>query len=110
MEKWKDIKGYEGRYKISSRGRVISYFQKTKLMATSVSSKGDIVVGLSSCGVQVKRCVRVLVGEAFIGGYKRYFLKDGNRYNVCLENIYGYSRDKDIKVMKFNKDKNLVIL
>lgn len=41
VEIWKDIKGYEGLFKISNYGRVISYIRaKEKVLKRYVSDKG----------------------------------------------------------------------
>lgn len=76
MEQWKDIKGYEGRYQISSLGRVKSlpkkkgngegYMTDTKIMKPSVNHYGYCIVNLcEKCTCTFKQVHR-LVAEAFI--------------------------------------------
>ena len=51
MEIWKDIKGYEGKYQISSFGRVKSLPRKTNNRNGSYTTKERILkAGLSGCG------------------------------------------------------------
>ena len=60
-EIWKDIKGYEGIYKVSNLGRVLSYKRskdKPYLMKGAYDSCGYIQVGLTKNNKQtlIKRC------------------------------------------------------
>lgn len=68
-EIWKDIKGYEGRYQVSSFGNVRSLnYRRTgesKLMNCWVNSNGYIRVELQK--PNVKKMVHVLVAETFLG-------------------------------------------
>lgn len=54
MEIWKDIKGYEGLYKISSYGRVISVKKNIVLIPTKTISNG-LCVSLSKNGKSEKK-------------------------------------------------------
>lgn len=62
MEKWEDIKNYEGLYKISSYGRVLSVRKNIILSPTRTISNG-LCVSLSKDGksktMQVSRAVRI---------------------------------------------------
>ena len=77
-EIWKDIKGYEGRYKVSNGGRVMSlprliqerkrsYMSKESIMTQTVNTCGYLIVGLYNENI-VMRLWRVhrLVAEAFL--------------------------------------------
>lgn len=78
-EEWKDIKGFEGWYQISSLGRVkslkrnhYSYFkggvflrESPKIMKNGLNN-GYIMTSMSLNGVETKRGVHCLVAEHFI--------------------------------------------
>ena len=73
-EIWKDIKGYEGIYQVSSEGRVRSLDRvedrgrniKGKILKPSINPYGYCVVGLFKNGTQKKNMVHRLLAEAFI--------------------------------------------
>ena len=76
-EIWKDVVGYEGHYKVSSNGRVISlarnidngvsiYYSKPILLMQYISSTGYCVVTLCKNAVCKKLRVHRLVAIAFI--------------------------------------------
>lgn len=64
-EEWKDIKGYEGLYKVSNLGRVYSLY-KNKVMKTRISTNGYIVINLYKDGKFVTHRVHRLVALNFI--------------------------------------------
>ena len=76
MEQWKDIKGYEGRYQISSLGRVkslpkkmgngVGYMTDTKILHPSINHNGYCIVNLCTNCVYTFKQVHRLVAEAFI--------------------------------------------
>lgn len=99
-EIWKDIRGYEGRYQISNKGRVKSLerfikptgpFQKTKtcrekILKTSIAGQGYRHVSLEN----KKHLIHRLLAEAFIPNelkYKCVNHKDGNKLNNDLDNL-----------------------
>lgn len=74
-EIWKDIEGYNGRYKISSFGRVMSMWQsnqykthigKPKIVKPAEHRQGYLYVYLTNNGEKTKHYVHRLVAEAFI--------------------------------------------
>lgn len=77
MEIWKDIKGYEGLYQVSSEGRVKSLERKTqhrgrlitikeRLLKQSLDTKGYLMAHLYKNGIDNTLKVHRLVAEAFI--------------------------------------------
>ena len=68
-EEWRDVVGYEGLYKISSRGRIKSYharFKKPRILKTSMTTTGYRKVELVK-NKRKKSCkIHRLVAEAFI--------------------------------------------
>lgn len=103
-EIWKDIPGYEGKYQVSSRGRVKSM---SRVLVDSLGRKrkwkerilkpGDNGNGYEhvQLGVRHSRRVHSLVLEAFIGQRKpgdEACHNDGNRKHNCVANLRWDSR------------------
>jgi hypothetical protein len=99
MEIWKPVVGFEGRYEVSSLGRVkalsrtIHYKDgrigklNERLIRGSIMSNGYIAVSFDS---KVKKTIHQVVAEAFLGKteYKMTVNhKDGNKLNNKLENL-----------------------
>ena len=91
-EKWKDIKGYEGRYEISNFGRVKSHVNlRTPVyyMMPELSKSGYYKINLTNTDGK-RKCFNVhdLVAEAFIGKEnKKIKHKDGDSLNNYYENL-----------------------
>lgn len=99
MEIWKPVVGFEGRYEVSSLGRVkalsrtITYKDgrigklNERLIRGSIMNNGYIAVSFDS---KVRKSVHQVVAEAFLGKteYKMTVNhKDGNKLNNNLENL-----------------------
>ena len=65
MENWKDIKGYEGLYKVSSYGRIMTV-RKNAILCPAKTISNGLTVSLSKNGKVEKRQVSRLVAAAFI--------------------------------------------
>ena len=106
MEEWKDIKGYEGAYQISNKGRVKSlerkgikhykdgkdvvYTIKEAILKPNASKQGYLYVTL--CGEEKDECPRInrLVAIAFIPNPNNLPVvnhKDENKANNNVENL-----------------------
>lgn len=104
-EEWRPVLGYEGRYEVSSLGKVrsldIAYVDKRgvtqhyrgRVLSQSPKSTGYLQVRLSRSGVQDSPNVHVLVAESFIGPRPEGLHvchNDGNQKNNRVENLrYG---------------------
>lgn len=71
MEIWKDIKGYEGLYQVSSEGRVKSLgggdrYKVTRLLNGYVGNNGYRVVTMWKNGSSKLKTIHRLVAETFI--------------------------------------------
>ena len=83
MEIWKDIDGYEGRYRISNKGNIYSYLSK-KIMKPSLSSTGYLHIQLYGTNGSSVRLVHKLVAETFLqnpDNKPEVNHKDGNKAN-----------------------------
>jgi len=97
MEVWKDIKGFEGRYKISSYGRVKSLFKKRNsdiykkfIMKNRIGGTGYLTVGLRLNCKTKNFNIHRLVAEHFIDNplnKSQVNHKDGNKKNANVENL-----------------------
>lgn len=102
MEVWKDIKGYEGIYKISNKGRVKN--KKGELLNSS-SSNGYQYIGLNKEGKRKNKCVHRLVAQAFIDNYSENLdvnHKDFNRSNNNVENLECVTRGENFRYSYYN--------
>lgn len=119
MEIWKDISGYECKYKISNYGRIKSLnygkTQKEKIRKTQLN-KGYAKVNLSKNGKVKHYLVHRLVAEAFIpnpNNLTEINHKDENKENNHVSNLewcthkynmsYGTRSEKVIKKLKGRK-------
>lgn len=94
-EQWKPIKGFEGFYDISDKGRYYTYPRKhckSKYSYGSNGNNGYLCVSLSKNKTQKFRYIHDLVYETFIGaipkGYdihhKNHIKTDNRLENLCL--------------------------
>lgn len=101
MEKWADIKGYEGIYQVSNLGRVATFRKKDgfvgfkltserTVMATIDHGNGYRYVTLVKDGRNKNHYVHRLVAEAFIDDIPEGYVinhKDYDRSNNCVDNL-----------------------
>lgn len=99
MEKWKDIEGYEGLYRISTEGRVWSNYKK-RILQNRINNKGYLYVELrkGSCGK--KGLVHRLVATAFVPrreGANEVNHIDSNPLNCSVENLEWVTSSENTK-------------
>lgn len=94
MEIWKDIKGYEGIYRISNTGKVLSLHymggNKLKELKPKKHKKGYLWVLLRNNGKEGHYLIHRLVAEAFIENPNNYPCvnhKDENPQNNNVSNL-----------------------
>lgn len=88
-EIWRDVVGYEGKYKVSNKGRVKT-FQRKIIRILIPKNEEYFSVDLSKFGKQKIILVHRLVAKAFIPNPEnKPFVnhKDGNKLNNCVENL-----------------------
>jgi len=103
IEKWKDVIGYEGVYKVSDKGRVI---RVKKIRGTSgdnilipQKNESGLYVKLRNLGNDKSFQIHRLVGEAFIPNYEnkpQINHKDGNRWNNFKDNLEWMTQSENI--------------
>lgn len=93
-EVWKDVIGFEGRYKVSNLGNVLSLrfrgHEGEKLLKPITHHTGYKIVHLGGHKVGKIKLVHVAVAEAFIPNPdKKQFVNhiDGNKGNNCVDNL-----------------------
>ena len=101
-EIWKDIKGYEGWYQVSSQGRVRSLDRfincthngkrkvSGRVLVGSNAGRGYVMVILTKNSKQTYKYVHRLVAEAFIpnpDNLPQVNHKDENKTNNCVDNL-----------------------
>ena len=91
MEKWKDVRGFEGKYQVSDKGNVRSLIKGCHEEAQTINSNGYPYVSLALPGHRTKKCrVHRLVAEAFIdnpNGYPQVNHKDECKLNNNVANL-----------------------
>jgi hypothetical protein len=90
LEKWKDIRKYEGLYKISNKGNVKSFHKQEKKLKPILSKRNYFTVTLYKNGVGVQKRISRLVGKSFIENDKnKPFINhiDGNKLNNNATNL-----------------------
>ena len=113
-EIWKDIKGYEGKYKVSNLGNVYSYLTNKKLKPGI--DKGYLKVNLRKDGKTKQFTVHRLVAQAFLTNDNDYPCvnhKDENPSNNNVDNLewctYEYNNNYGTikeRISKTHKGKN----
>ena len=86
-EKWKEIKGYEGKYWISNYGRLKN---KEQIMKPMASTNGYLIACLWKNNIQKKIVLHRLVAEAFIPNPEnkpQINHKDENKENNKVDNL-----------------------
>ena len=109
-ETWKDIDGYEGLYKISNFGRVLSlrygpknrpsYIGEPKMMKLSRSSSGYYHVQLYKDGKPTTKLVHSLVASAFVDnpfGKPEVNHIDGDKSNNKSTNLEWVTKSENLK-------------
>lgn len=102
-EVWKDIKGYEGLYKISNYGRLLSYVKsKTypKILKPQFNDRFQQI--LHKNGKNVKISIHTQVAIAFIpnpNNYRYVKFKDKDKTNLYFENLEWWDTRKPVEIL-----------
>lgn len=99
QERWKDVLGYDGHYKVSSYGQIATtrWGGEFHVMSPQVTKRGYYAVRLSKNGVKKGHNVHSLVAAAFLGQRPKGMEVchgDGDRLNNHISNLrYGTRAD-----------------
>ena len=97
---WRNIKGYDGCYKVSSDGRIKSTKRTVdRILKPSVSS-GYLYVNLCKGGSYKPHRIHRIVADEFLGdhcGKMEVNHKDGNKFNNCVSNLEWCTHKENIK-------------
>ena len=100
-EHWRDIPGYNGEYKISNFGRVLSLKgSRERIRPSFKNSRGYSVISLSKNGVHKTFKIHRLVAESFIQNPEKLSEInhiDGNKQNNRAENLEWVTRKENIR-------------
>lgn len=108
-EKWKDIEGFEGIYKVSDQGNVLSLnfgaknhslSGEQKILSLSKSSSGYYHVQLYKNGVASTKLIHILVADAFLPkpeGKTEINHIDGNKANNAVSNLEWVTHQENLK-------------
>lgn len=109
MEIFADLKGFEGLYKISTKGRVQTMGKGLstnpsncvrKIMKQRTSTNGYKRIKLCKEGRYYSKLVHRLVAETFLSNPKskpQVNHRDGNKQNNCLENLEWCTASENVK-------------
>lgn len=112
METWKPVKGYEGLYEVSDRGRVrglkrtvikkngVPFTAKECMLTPHRTPKGYLLADLWKENKEKRLYIHRLVAEAFIpnpGALKEVNHKDENKENNTVENLEWSSRLENVR-------------
>lgn len=108
MEIWKDIEGYNGKYQVSSWGRVRNA-ERGSILTPYKNKKGYLKVGLCVSGRKSPKKYRVnrLVAKAFIEnpkGLPQVNHKDGNKENNSVTNLEWITNSDNMKHAKVQRE------
>lgn len=115
MERWKDIKGYEGLYQVSNFGRIKSVERVSttgqhlheKIMKTCKDKGGYVFIGLWKNGKKKNFKIHRLVLENFKPSKEMKHLDcnhiDEDKTNNCLENLEWLTRKENVNCGNHNK-------
>lgn len=100
-EIWKDIPGYEGKYKISNFGNILTFFKRKWIRkATFITDIGYVYVSLEYKNKKRKCGVHRLVAELFVDGFfdgAEVNHKDLNKTNNRWDNLEWVTHSENLK-------------
>ena len=110
MEEWRDIKGYEGLYQVSSLGRVKSLKDSHDNYREKILKPGNVRgylhVNLYKDTKRKTYRIHRLVAEAFISNpnnYEEVNHKDEDKTNNCVSNLEWCTREYNMSYGTINK-------
>lgn len=111
QEIWRNLKGYEGLYEVSSLGKVKSLQRRgatTKIIKPRKNSNGYLIVGLHKNGIRKEVAIQRLVAMTFIKNVKgkpEVNHIDGNKENNNVSNLEWVTHKEN---MEHARNNNLI--
>lgn len=99
QEKWKSVQSYNGKYLISSQGRIKSLYKK-RLLRPHVGKDGYVRIVLWKEGKQTIAYIHRLVASAFVPNphnFQEINHIDGNKQNNSPQNLEWVTRSENVK-------------
>lgn len=106
LEIWKNIDGYDGRYQVSSWGRVRSI---NGILKPYENHKGYLKIGLMRDGISHKHRINRLVAMAFIpnpDNLPQVNHIDGNKQNNSVTNLEWVTNKRNAEHAKYLRGMN----
>jgi hypothetical protein len=111
---WRDVKGYEGLYKVSDCGEIMSYnfyrSKSPKILSQTFNTSGYLGVTLSKNNIARRFLVHRIVAEAFIPNENNLEMvnhKDEDKTNNHVENLEWCTRSyNQLYSMKLHPERN----
>lgn len=108
MEIWKDIKGYEGKYQVSSLGRIKSlyrwngkaFYSREHIIKSYINKNGYVYIALMKNNKNKNCRLHRLVAEAFIPNPENKLQInhiDGNKQNNRVDNLEWCTASENIQ-------------
>ncbi len=112
MEKWRDVKGYENLYQVSSKGRVFNVLTQKHITGrkTADGYRVSLYKKTEPASKPKDYYVSVLVAKAFIPNYanKTRVGHYGDIYNNDINNLF-WATPAEINTNKFRKRKEVLV-
>jgi hypothetical protein len=98
-EVWKDVVGWEGFYKVSNNGKILSLAKNVR-MKTHINGRGYECFLFTKNGKRINVRVHQVVAKAFLpnqNSYPEVNHVDGNKKNNLVENLEWCTRDYNLR-------------
>lgn len=99
MEKYKDVKGFEGHYEVSNFGNVRSIKFKTRILKPSVRKDGYVQYNLRKKGIRKIMLGHRIVAQSFLDESKKKFVNhiNGNKTDNNILNLEWCTKSENTK-------------
>lgn len=100
-EIWRDIPGYDGKYKVSNKGRVMSFWRSEPVVVKTWDNKsGYKCLALHKGGTKITKTLHRIVAKAFVDNPNNKLEVnhiDGNKSNNAAHNLEWSTRKENVR-------------